>query len=142
MSLSKTPVLPLPSSHGPRITPVTKEPAAQFVRLWVLKPGLEHKERYPRTDFTNIYVPLDDFARMSELAEGRWSAVHAAARLASSRCKKKPDVSWSATVIAGATRILRAEKAKRDDAQLKDCTPELSETLARITTTPWVHCPR
>lgn len=78
---------------------------------------------------------------MSELADGSWAAaVHAAARLASSQCIKKPGVSWSATVIAGATRISKAEQATRADAQLKDRTPELNETLAHITA-PWVHRP-
>lgn len=122
------------------MTTVTKEPVAQFIRLWVLKSGLEHKKRYPRTDFTNIYVRSMTLPACPSwrTVAGRRCTQPRASRLASSRCKKKPGVSWSATVIAGATRISKAEQATRADAQLKDYTPELNETLAHITA-PWVH---
>ncbi|MNU44070.1 hypothetical protein D3C71_328750 [compost metagenome] len=63
---------------------------------------------------TTIYVNSTRLAELLEAADGDIGAVTHAARYASLRCAKEPDVAWSHTVMKDARKLLLAARTRRE----------------------------
>lgn len=108
---------PLEAAAPVKLTP-TGRIQKECVRIFVLKNPAERKKSRAVSksakDFTCIYLRRPVYDELLALADNDPKRVRTACQITAARTYKRPNITWTATVLSGARRLLTTERAELD----------------------------
>lgn len=98
-----------------KLTP-TGRVQKECVRIFVLKNPADRKKSRAVSksakDFTCIYLRRPVYDELLALADNDPKRVRTACQITAARTYKRPNITWTATVLSGARRLLTTERAE------------------------------